>query len=162
MKYGGYGHPCSDGFEGEIEDYTVNILGGTWLADTPEDDSQKSFSSKPNSDADLDSKTPVITDRSDAQTSAIKATDLAVKVNLKVYPNPSRGPVTIELEGFGQAPVEVAVVNQLGMIQLVRSLPAGQRSITISADGTKLPAGSYMIMANDGKQRITKQLMIID
>ena len=94
MKYGGYGHPCSDHFEGETEDYTVNIGAAHWIT------GNETSTNKSSADKAYD-KAPVVVDRSDALpiNKELRAKAAAIIV-MKVYPNPARGPVKEEIIGI--------------------------------------------------------------
>ena len=66
MKYGGYGSPCSDHFEGEMEDYTVNISsGGEFFAESGSSSGKSNNDSETTTSDDGAADGPIIKDRSD-------------------------------------------------------------------------------------------------
>jgi hypothetical protein len=151
MKYGGYGSPCSDGFEGEMEDYTVYLSGDNSFADGEEPASD----SKATDDTMKDLDVSVITDRSDA---AI----IGAVADMKVYPNPTNGPITVALSGFGEQEVEVTITNQLGQVIIRKTLAPGSQELKLDAVSNNLVPGSYLVLANDGKQRLARQLIVVN
>ena len=167
MRYGGYAHPCSDGFEGEIEDYTVNINSGNieleWRPGEEEAIANNLEQDLSTLEADEEF---VVTDRSDAQpidTESEPPIAAVLEPTMKVYPNPSNGPVTIDLAGFSTGEsVKLIITDQLGAQVLNRSLNngAGQRYLLYPDDQGMVP-GTYLVTATNGEQRITKRLVIL-
>ncbi len=68
------------------------------------------------------------------------------ELNVGVYPNPSQGPVTIDLRAFESELVTVTVMNVSGAVVKVLHLPGGSES---SFDLSDLNNGIYQIVLQD-------------
>ncbi|MEO0627993.1 MAG: GEVED domain-containing protein, partial [Bacteroidota bacterium] len=128
MRYGGYGHPCEDEFEGEIEDYTIHIdpfqPGGIDLR--PDGDIAWVDVPEPDSEADE----PIISDRSDRATTELDIDELSIdtptELQMTVWPNPSTGPTTVHIRGFeAEEAFEFVLLNAFGQIVVHRSFNEG-------------------------------------
>lgn len=161
MKYGGYAQPCSDGFDGEIEDYTVHIYDSGLYINDGSGQNKSSYDIPYNPLVDQD-WVIVIKDRSDGlnlvNNPLLRASG---KAHLKVYPNPANGPVKIEVGGFDNLPVSITVTDLFGVERVRKILPKGGKFLTLNEGVKKLESGAYVILATDGKQRVALRLVII-
>ncbi|MEL6359094.1 MAG: GEVED domain-containing protein, partial [Bacteroidota bacterium] len=165
MRYGGYPQPCSDGFEGEVEDYTVHIDGFN-----PGD-----LDWRPDGTTDLpiveniqveDDTAPIISDRSDAQSihdeTAELRTNLTIEPQLQVFPNPAMGPVRIDVSGFelGEA-YELIIVNAFGQRVYQQSFTeGGPANLTIDPAALNMLSGNYAVRAVNADKAVSGQLII--
>ncbi|MBE0662045.1 MAG: T9SS type A sorting domain-containing protein [Bacteroidales bacterium] len=78
---------------------------------------------------------------------------------LQVYPNPSNGIVTLEMQWFLGKQVQISVLNLEGQIILQKELIATAVS---SLDISELPAGTYIVKMNAGAEQFSKQLILTD
>ena len=83
-------------------------------------------------------------------------------VSFNVYPNPvTSDNIYLQLEGIGEAPVEVRMVDQLGREIFAETfespaLSAGQQlNLPTSAQG-----GVYILMVNQGQRQLRKKVMV--
>lgn len=72
----------------------------------------------------------------------------------RVYPNPTQSEIKITL--FKQAPVDVKVINALGMIVLEQASYHSDTAINFSS----LTKGIYFIQVNSEKQSLTKKIIV--
>jgi PKD repeat protein len=88
------------------------------------------------------------------QVTGVGITDYDSDNNLKVYPNPARGYVRIEITRNA----EIEIINIAGKSIFKNLLPAGSNVIYLS----NIPQGVYIIKSISRKGIITKKLVILD
>jgi len=76
--------------------------------------------------------------------------------NGKIYPNPTDGPVQIELKLVVAKLVTVKVVNQFGTVVSRTSRALGKRNNRVSLNIGALPPGLYVIEVRDGSAVLDK------
>jgi hypothetical protein len=81
-------------------------------------------------------------------------TDYDADNDLKVYPNPARGYVRVEITQNA----EIEIINMAGKSIFRNLLPAGSNIISLS----NMPQGVYIIQSISRKGIITKKLVILD
>ncbi|GAB1403792.1 hypothetical protein MASR1M74_09700 [Lentimicrobium sp.] len=84
---------------------------------------------------------------------------LSKNVTLKVYPNPSTGQFTVSSSVLS-ADVTVKVVSLLGNTVYTKSFGSGSSSFEEVINLSHLPAGIYLLSANDGKQQFNERIII--
>ncbi len=159
MSYGGYHGPCDDDFEGEIEDYTVNIFRHRSLLRTAGSDE------KPVEEQISETLlTDIVADRSDAlpqTTLDVPDTNTpAMTPTMKVFPNPAKGPVTLTWDGFTADEVQLTITNQMGQVLLSRTLASEQHLLELSTTNITLRPGTYQVFLQTKDERLVKQLII--
>lgn len=83
---------------------------------------------------------------------------------LAIYPNPSKGDVTIEFELYKKASIEIALSNVFGatLATEVLNLDAAKNSIQLKDLYPSLKAGIYFIQLKQNGTSITKKIVITD
>lgn len=79
-----------------------------------------------------------------------------------LYPNPTRGPVTIQSVRTGARPATVEVFDVLGRLVLSRDLGPQPDAVEHRLDLTDVPAGVYIVRILDGSDSTTKQLVKVE
>jgi len=91
--------------------------------------------------------------------------------NFSVYPNPARGNIAISTEasqtartaklaGTGKDIREVRIIGQKGDVIKIQRFGAGTRKTTVNLSG--IIPGTYIIRIFDGKQWMSKQIVIVE
>ncbi|MBN1820757.1 MAG: T9SS type A sorting domain-containing protein [Prolixibacteraceae bacterium] len=75
--------------------------------------------------------------------------------SLKVYPNPSNGNITVELQNFNSN-VDLRVINSQGRV--LRLISTDENDILF--DLSNVPKGIYLIRANDQEKQLTQKIII--
>jgi PKD repeat protein len=88
------------------------------------------------------------------QVTGVGITDYYSDNDLKVYPNPARGYVRVEITRNA----EIEIINIAGKSIFRNPLPAGSNIISLS----NIPQGIYIIQSINRKGLITKKLVILD
>jgi len=83
---------------------------------------------------------------------------------LSIYPNPSKGDVTIEFELYKKATVKIALSNVYGatLATEVLSLDATKNSVQLKDLYPNLQAGVYFVQLEQNGSTITKKIVITD
>ena len=83
---------------------------------------------------------------------------------LSIYPNPSKGDVTIEFELYKKASIGVTISNVFGatLASKVLSLDASKNSIQLKDVYPSLKAGIYFIQLDQNSSTVTKKIVITD
>lgn len=100
----------------------------------------------------------------------VNTTDFAINSNLSVddvikgdaltiYPNPSNGIFTIELDTKASN-VSYAVFNLEGKLITQSNINANGTKISQQVNLSHLPSGTYMVQVNNGAEKISKKLII--
>lgn len=76
---------------------------------------------------------------------------------MRLYPNPTYGSVTIELEYTTGRTINVVVYNALNMVVLRRSHNAPDNRVGIDLSG--LPQGVYLVELGDGASRSIQRVV---
>ena len=79
--------------------------------------------------------------------------------SFSMYPNPSSGNVSLELDAFFDKKVQITVYNHLGQVVKLAQI----EQVTMAAqsiDLTALIASTYMVEVVSDTQRITKKLVL--
>ena len=80
---------------------------------------------------------------------------------MRVYPNPARSNVTLELSGFSGQVVEISILKTTG--KQVQSLQLNEVSNTTELlNLEELESGIYLINIQSGATRMTKRLVIVN
>jgi len=80
--------------------------------------------------------------------------------NLSVYPNPSSGDLTIEMNLLTQSNVDVSIENILGKIVYSNNLTPIDGKVSQKIDLTKESTGVYFIHVNVDGEKITKKIIL--
>jgi chitinase len=78
--------------------------------------------------------------------------DLPEEGALQVFPNPSQGQVTIRIEGNGNVPTPIQVLNGMGQVVFTTTLRGQEENL----DLTHLPAGLYHLIMGEQRSRLVK------
>nr|MBX2874257.1 T9SS type A sorting domain-containing protein [Saprospiraceae bacterium] len=165
MRYGGYGNPCSDGFDGEVEDYTINIdpynpANINLMAD---DNITQNESAKDGLETE---GLTVIADRSDARViekeSKASSTRKIAAVDMAAWPNPSSGPMNVEVTGFEMGETfDLVLVNTLGQVLLSQTFDqGGDQHFVLDPQQLKMAPGTYILRARNREQTIIRTVVI--
>ncbi|OPL18110.1 MAG: hypothetical protein AVO35_06290 [Candidatus Aegiribacteria sp. MLS_C] len=83
-------------------------------------------------------------------------------LSVRVFPNPAVCP-SIALQGFDDAPVELAVFDLSGRMVLSRQLGPGYAgSLMTVTEGSQLPAGVYTITARQGETVAVARMVLLE
>lgn len=84
--------------------------------------------------------------------------------DLSIYPNPSKGDVTIEFDLYKKTSIQIALVNLYGATLAVENmtLDATKNRVQLSEIYSNLKAGIYFIQLNQNGNKITKKVVITD
>lgn len=104
---------------------------------------------------------PVIVTNSCAKFNANQSGEMAIIQNeMRVYPSPSNGNLTIEYRSKSAQNLSLKVVDLAGKViyTTTENVLKGNNSIKLNL--SNLTSGMYYIQANDGKETIMKKIMI--
>jgi len=87
----------------------------------------------------------------------VKGFDDAWEIETRVYPNPSNGVFTVEVNGEWGATYEVKVVNLIGQTMANKQVNAGE---TIDFSLGNVPKGVYFLQVNTEQQQSIKRIVI--
>ncbi|MBN1144063.1 MAG: chitobiase/beta-hexosaminidase C-terminal domain-containing protein, partial [Bacteroidales bacterium] len=76
--------------------------------------------------------------------------------SLKIYPVPAAEYVKIELDGLSADKVDLSIINTTGQVVYSNSIKATE---AVEVDLGRLNPGTYMILLNTGKDKITRKLI---
>lgn len=79
--------------------------------------------------------------------------------NIRLFPNPSKGQLLIELEDMHQESLNIELYNSLGQLIQRSTIPPFTKSKQLSLEG--IEAGSYFIRIRNQQQYYTKQIRLI-
>lgn len=94
-----------------------------------------------------------ITNTTDVKPIAVRAG------NLRVYPNPSNGQFVVSSSALSGG-IDVKVISLLGNTVYSQKFNSGSGSFEQSLNLSNLPAGIYLLSANDGKQQFNQRIII--
>ena len=85
--------------------------------------------------------------------------NLDLEPGMLVYPNPTSGEFTIELEGFGEAEVRINILNIYGSVvyDTIIEKEDGSRK-TLNLRGLGIPSGHYYITAKSDDKSAMKRI----
>ncbi len=93
-------------------------------------------------------------------------TDLEAKINLAdaqknltVYPNPSRGNITLGFKNMHLYPIELLIFSDQGQKVLNQNLPAGTYETSLNL--SRLPSGLYFVIARQQDGTFVQQNLVI-
>ena len=95
-------------------------------------------------------------------TGSEEAPPVAEALRLEVWPNPSRGAVSVALTLDRSQPVELEVVDVLGRVVVRRdlgALPVGRHEVAL--DGGAWGAGTYLVRVEAGARRATERISLV-
>ena len=134
MKYGGYADPCESFGEGEVEDYTINVV------DSAEDE-----------DGDIETRDFVVEEDLEEQ----------LPLTLEAYPNPTRGMLKVDFENSKSETMNLIIIDSRG--QTIRTNVYDiYRTRSLELDITELPSGLYQLVMNFGDEVISKKIIKVD
>ncbi|MCP4177185.1 MAG: T9SS type A sorting domain-containing protein [bacterium] len=91
--------------------------------------------------------------------SAIKT--LTLDETIKIYPNPTTGGITIEIDNDYICKVEYKIIDNLGKSIKSDIIIKEQKFVTVTEDISNLKSGNYIIeFAFDDKEKVSKQIII--
>ncbi|MEM7572752.1 MAG: HYR domain-containing protein [Bacteroidota bacterium] len=167
MRYGGYGGPCADEFEGEVEDYTIHIDPTDYGEVGLRPDGEIAWMDHHNLKL-VEELAEVISDRSDVQPVltqpeiSVETSREGVELDMRVWPNPSDRPFTVAIQGFapGEA-FELVLLNPFGQLLLRRSFAeGGDQRVTIDPAELQLASGAYLLRAYDADRAVSKRVVV--
>lgn len=92
--------------------------------------------------------------------SITSAVDLGQIMAIKVFPNPVREELIIELPEMSNSPLQLRLYNSLGeLIHLPKIPSSSSRRITIPLQG--LSAGLYVLMLRNGSKQLTRKKILV-
>jgi len=131
MKYGSPANSCESFTYGEIEDYTINLLPSS------ENLSKIMGSSRANNKVEVE----IIEHES---TAPIRELVVGVSTNLKIYPNPVREQLEVDLTDYSGVGGRLQIYNKLGQKVMEKELNTDlNQHFSLAVD--KLPNGLYLL-----------------
>jgi hypothetical protein len=82
-----------------------------------------------------------------------------VQKNFKLFPNPSRGNISLEFQNMQQFPIEVLIFSDQGQRLLSQDFPAN--TFDVSLNLTRLPSGLYFIIARQEDGTFVQKSLVI-
>ena len=76
----------------------------------------------------------------------------------RVYPNPSRGPVTLRFFVYEPLDVQVGVYTALGQSVFAQTIPQAEGDYRVTLP--PLPAGVYFVVAASREERVTRKIVV--
>ncbi|MBT31550.1 MAG: hypothetical protein CMO01_17995 [Thalassobius sp.] len=99
-------------------------------------------------------------DNLEIQVDGVTATNSGLEQQMKLYPNPSRGVVTVTIENALQGKIEAKVMDVIGEEILTKEINNTSGSTSFKFDLNNYPKGVYIIQLSDGKSKIAKKLIL--
>jgi len=121
MKYGGYAHSCQIFNEGEVEDYTIDVMPS----------SSNSRSETPSNE--------LISEEDDTV------------MQVTAYPNPATDILTVDYQLPTSDAVTISVFDITGKAVLLREIDADTPSRKAVLDVQELASGAYMLQIISGE-----------
>ena len=87
----------------------------------------------------------------------VLAVESELEEGIKLYPNPSKDFINIEIPAFGKGYIYLKINDVMGKILSEDELKAGQKNYSI--DIKNLPEGTYFLNAEQGEKRFVKKFM---
>jgi 1,4-alpha-glucan branching enzyme len=87
----------------------------------------------------------------------VLAIENEAETGIKLYPNPSKDMIYIEIPEFGKGYINLKINDVMGKILLENELKAGQKNYSI--DIKNLPEGTYFLNAEQGEKRFVKKFV---
>lgn len=87
----------------------------------------------------------------------VLAVDSEIEEGMKLYPNPSKDFIQIEIPAFGKGYIYLKINDVMGRILSENELKAGQKNYSI--DIKHLPEGTYFLNAQQGEKRFVKKFV---
>ena len=87
----------------------------------------------------------------------VLAIDSEIEEGMKLYPNPSKDFIQIEIPAFGKGYIYLKINDVMGRIFSENELKAGQKNYSI--DIKHLPEGTYFLNAQQGEKRFVKKFV---
>ena len=133
MKFGGWPQPCEIFNEGEVEDYTLNVLPG----------SQYSVSEIP------------------TEINVEKEHEFQEELSLGIllFPNPASEKVTLQISDEGNVPASILIYNQVG--QLVYENQTDQSTLIIDISDRQYSDGIYTVIVKQNGLTTSERLIIV-
>jgi len=142
MKYGGYPNLCEEFTYGEVEDYTIFVTGSNPLI----------------SQSDIPDAINLDNENSLSILENIETRDLNSNFSAKLFPNPSINYINIEITSSVQMNTKLTMYNKLG--QIVYQTTTDLNSHLIDITESKLLDGIYVVIIQQGKQVLSKKVLI--
>ncbi|MEL6658408.1 MAG: GEVED domain-containing protein [Bacteroidota bacterium] len=148
MQYNDFAEPCGTFAEGEVEDYTLNILPFGALVEIQDEDLPDA--------ADAMSLDVPVGNASLRTPPSVRTSPTTVQFDLNVYPNPAQNWVNLRLNQVVEA----------GQVQLLNS--NGQQlwtqdwndDLRIDLSRLQLPSGIYTLRVTVGEQILVRRLLV--
>lgn len=94
-------------------------------------------------------------------TAALRNADLSAGASsLSIYPNPGDGFFHVSGEGLEASAITLHVINTIGQEVFTQTLTTSEGECISTIDLRSLPKGIYIVQAFNGKQSITKRIII--
>ena len=87
----------------------------------------------------------------------VLAIESEVEEGIRLYPNPSKDFINIEIPEFGKGYIYLKINDVMGKILAENELKAGQKNYSI--DIKNLPEGTYFLNAEQGEKRFVKKFV---
>jgi len=132
MKYNGYADPCETFPNGEVEDYTINVLsyGNLSVLETEVDlaNPTRERDEVEEGEEELEEAVFIIDDNRDAHRNPNKVT---------LYPNPTVEDIFLNLEEYNGMDAEILIVNKLGQMMYQTTID------NITNEAIRIPVNEY-------------------
>ena len=150
MKYGSFSTNACEVFSlGEVEDYTVEIVGGSNKMMADDENTVANTTGTNETEDEYDEQ------ESEASTFIEDLEELKLSIN--TYPNPATTHLNIKVEGVMESNFSYQLIDLSGrLIDQQMDLYGGSTRIDVS----QLPKGIYMINVQAGNQHKTNKVMV--
>ncbi len=132
MSRNGHKEACDDNYAGEVEDYTINVVGSGNYA--------------------IDSGSPL--------ESLFADSNVKGELNISTYPNPVRDLLNLKITGANQN-YTLQMVNSVGTLVWSTQEKAERQTLSLDITRLGLNDGSYTLLINTGNTILTKNIIVI-
>lgn len=148
MQYNQYADPCGNFGEGEVEDYSVNVLSTTGLI-AAEEEMAHSQTVKQRSTNNRDYELPQ---------SVINTPD-ASTLSLRLAPNPASNVVNVRINELTKN-ADLTITDQMGRVVWHQKWDASQQDLALDVQNLGLVDGVYFVSLQTATDKLTQRLVI--
>ena len=149
MQYNAFAEPCESFSEGEVEDYSLNVVASSALVVMPSH-------LQPTSNEDVSTDQPITIPAVEVPT----FDESEEVLEMEVFPNPATSFVYLRMNSLADVPAMITLADQNGRRVWQQQWDGSTSQIQLDLTPLQLPAGVYMVSVNSGDNLLTKRLVI--